>query len=199
MVMRLTPLVVTVLIVASSPAWPQPAPPGWIEGSRPGCRVWNAEPKPHESVVWTGSCGNGFAQGHGTLIWQQNGQTTDRFVGEYRDGRRTGRGVYTWSNGERYEGDYRDDRRTGRGIYTWPNGDRYEGGFRDSHLHGRGVMTWADGSRYDGEWQESRAHGSGTRTEPDGSVYTGRWVHGCFRHADRTAEAGASRAECGAK
>jgi hypothetical protein len=26
--------------------------------------------------------------------------------------------------GGRYEGDWRDDDRTGRGIYTWANGDR---------------------------------------------------------------------------
>lgn len=195
---RLAPLIVAVLVVAPAPAWAQPAP-GWIEGGRPGCRVWNPEPRPSESVVWTGSCANGFAQGHGTLIWLQEQRATDRFVGEYRDGRRTGRGVYTWSDGERYEGDYRDDKRTGRGVYTWPNGDRYDGGFRDSHFHGRGAMAWADGSRYEGEWQESRAHGNGTKTEPDGSVYRGQWVHGCFREADRTAEAGATRAECGTR
>jgi hypothetical protein len=193
-------LLVAVTLVSVVPsAWAQPTPPGWIDGSRPGCRVWNPEPRPDESVVWTGSCANGFAQGHGTLIWLQNTQATDRFSGEYRDGRRTGRGVYIWSDGERYEGEFRDDKRTGRGVYTWPGGRRYEGSFRDGHFHGHGAMTWADGSRYDGQWQDSRAHGSGSKTEPDGSVYTGQWVRGCFRESGRTAEAGATRAECDAR
>ena len=196
---RVAPLVGAMLVAVVAMASAQPAPSGWIDGSRPGCRVWNPEPRPNESVVWTGRCANGFAQGHGTLIWLQNTQATDRFSGEYRDGKRTGRGVYTWADGERYEGEYRDDKRTGRGVYTWPNGDRYEGGFRDGHFHGRGIMTWVDGSRYEGDWQESRAHGSGTKIEPDGSVYTGQWARGCFRQADRAAEAVATREECGAK
>jgi len=174
----------------------QPAPPGWIEGPRPGCRVWNPQPRPNESVVWTGTCTNGFAQGHGTLVWLQNQQPMDRFSGEYRDGKRVGRGVYIWASGERYEGQYRDDKRTGSGVYTWSNGDRYEGNFRDGVLHGRGVMSWASGGRYDGEWQEGRAHGTGTKTEPDGSVHSGEWIKGCLRNPGPAALAGATREDC---
>lgn len=53
-----------------------------------------------------------------------------------------------------YEGEFRDGKRHGRGAYTWPDGSRYEGGFRDGVLHGRGVMTKPDGTRQEGEWRD---------------------------------------------
>jgi len=42
------------------------------------------------------------------------------------NGRKHGRGVYTFADGERYEGQWRDDRRSGYGIYTSTNGSRFE-------------------------------------------------------------------------
>ena len=53
----------------------------------------------------------------------------------------------TRASGNRYEGDFRDDKRTGRGIFTWPDGDHYDGDFIDGKRHGRGIFTWADKDR----------------------------------------------------
>jgi hypothetical protein len=47
-----------------------------------------------------------------------------RYEGDWRDGKRTGRGIYTWADGRSYEGDFIDGNMTGRGIYTWANKDR---------------------------------------------------------------------------
>jgi hypothetical protein len=48
------------------------------------------------------------------------------FTGRFENDMRTGRGVYTWPNGDRYEGRFENGTRTGRGVYTWLSGDRYE-------------------------------------------------------------------------
>ena len=38
-----------------------------------------------------------------------------------------GYGKVTQFDGQRYEGDWKEGKRTGKGIKTWSNGDRYEG------------------------------------------------------------------------
>ncbi len=114
-------------------AWTLVAQVAWAEESRwqalennPDCVVWNANPQEEETVTWSGACANGKAQGHGTALWRS---VED---GEWKE--------------IRYEGDYKDGKRHGRGVYVGANGDRYEGDWKDGKAHGRGVEMWADGS-----------------------------------------------------
>ena len=37
-----------------------------------------------------------------------------------------GTGTMNYTNGDKYIGDWIEDNRTGRGVYTWADGDRYE-------------------------------------------------------------------------
>jgi hypothetical protein len=50
-------------------------------------------------------------------------------------------GGATTSSGARYVGEYRDGKRSGQGTYTQANGHRYIGSFRNSDLNGLGVKT----------------------------------------------------------
>ena len=55
------------------------------------------------------------------------------YVGEMKDGKEHGKGIYTFSNGSKiYEGEWKDGLEHGKGIYTWTNGSIYEG----RHEHG---------------------------------------------------------------
>ena len=47
----------------------------------------------------------------------------------------------------RYEGDFIDGKKHGRGIYTVPNGNRFEGDYLDDKRHGPGIMTYANKDR----------------------------------------------------
>ena len=49
---------------------------------------------------------------------------------------------------EHYEGSYKDGRRHGRGILTFSNGDRYEGDFIDGDMRGKGILYLANGDIY---------------------------------------------------
>src|SRR5580692_889695 len=62
---------------ASAPS-PQP---GWIADTRTGCRVWNPFQVPNESVMWTGACQNGFAQGQAVMQWFLGDTRTERYEG----------------------------------------------------------------------------------------------------------------------
>jgi hypothetical protein len=39
-----------------------------------------------------------------------------RYTGNYRDGMRTGKGIFTAANGERYEGEWLSDKKSGLGT-----------------------------------------------------------------------------------
>lgn len=94
----------------------------------------------------------------------------DVYEGEILNGKRHGRGTYTWSNGDTYEGDWKDGKRCGRGKLIQygksPRGETY--------------MKYS----YDGEWLDSKEHGHGICVEGDfgwekmDKVFEGEWVKG---------------------
>ena len=54
-----------------------------------------------------------------------------KYIGEFKNGMRDGKGIYYWNNGDRYEGDFRNGKYEGKGIYYYNNGERYEGDYRN--------------------------------------------------------------------
>jgi hypothetical protein len=55
-------------------------------------------------------------------MFKANGR---RYVGEFIEGRRHGKGQMTFPNGDKYTGDWVDGKRTGHGLYLFANGNRY--------------------------------------------------------------------------
>ena len=158
-------------------AVPDLSGPIWLVAQNQPCKVWNANPQAGEVLTWSGGCVDDKASGKGRKTWR-NRDGESIYQGEYRDGKKHGRGTYTWPSGDRYEGEYRDGKHHGRGTYTWPSGDRYEGEYRDGKQHGRGTKTWRSGSRYEGEYRDGKRHGRGTYTWPSGDRYEGEYRDG---------------------
>ena len=117
----------------------------------------------------------------------------DLFEGYFLNGKKNGRGKYTWTNGDVYDGNWVDGKRTGKGRITWSNGDTYEGEWKDGKLCGRGKLIQYGKSpsgetymkySYDGEWLDSKEHGHGICVEGDfgwekmDKVFEGEWVDG---------------------
>lgn len=68
----------------------------WISDSSSGCKVWNANPQPNETVTWSGGCNsNQQAQGQGVLTWREGSTTSERYEGEMNNGKPHGFGVQT--------------------------------------------------------------------------------------------------------
>ena len=94
----------------------------------------------------------------------------DVYEGETRNGKRHGKGKYTWADGDTYEGDWKDGKRCGRGKVIQygksPSGETY--------------MKYS----YDGEWLDSKEHGHGICVEGDfgmekmDKVFEGEWGNG---------------------
>jgi hypothetical protein len=136
------------------------------------CFIFTALPWAHsaDSSCIAGNCNNGM----GTFVWS-NG---DRYVGEFKDGKRTGRGTYTWPDGNIYVGEFKDGFFNGQGTLTYADGSRYVGEFKDGKFNGQGTRTYADGSRYVGEFKENKFHGQGAYTWPDGVAFEGTFDNG---------------------
>jgi hypothetical protein len=69
------------------------------------------------------------------------------YSGEWRGGRRNGRGTFTFANGDVYQGDWRDDRQTGSGTYTTRDGEKWAGRFTDGKRDGYFTITRPGGGR----------------------------------------------------
>jgi hypothetical protein len=59
---------------------------------------------------------------------------SERFYGEFRDGRRHGPGVVVYSDGSTFEGLWVRGVRKGNGVQRWPNGDELRGLWSDNQV-----------------------------------------------------------------
>lgn len=120
------------------------------------CRVLD----PELQRAYAGPCVNGLAEGEGYAAG------TAQYVGGFKAGRKHGRGVKSWPNGDRYEGDFVADAKHGLGTYVWGRGpwagERYEGDFANDRRQGFGVYRWQSGDVYAGPWEKDVATGAPT-------------------------------------
>lgn len=103
--------------------------------------------------VYSGGCKDGLADGYGEVSGAGN------YRGDFRAGKKHGKGIKVMPNGDRYAGDFDEDYRHGKGVYVWgPDtpwaGDRYEGDYRRDLRHGWGIFQWGNGDRYEGQWRD---------------------------------------------
>lgn len=143
--------------------------------------------KDGDKYEYMGPLAKGRPHGRGSARFIESG---NRYEGEFVNGFRQGRGVYTWPSGARYEGEFANDAFNGRGVYAWRNGTRYEGGFADGKFDGQGVYVKSDGDRYEGRFAGNAFHGRGVYTFSSGARYEGEYVkgkkegQGTFRYSD---------------
>ena len=119
----------------------------WLRDEDASCAVWNAEPLPNESFLWSGSCEAGLAAGKGVLQWYQDGEPT-----------------------ERYEGLMSGGKPQGRGIVTVPSGEQYEAQSVDGVFHGEGKVSWSDGVYCKVTYVNGRVDGQAFCYHPNGDV-----------------------------
>jgi len=47
-------------------------------------------------------------------------------LGQFKEGKFTGKGTYYYANGNKYIGYWMNDSKSGQGIFKWSDGGRYE-------------------------------------------------------------------------
>jgi hypothetical protein len=154
----------------SAAAAQTPSAGQFVADPQTGCRVWNPHPQAGETVVWTGSCVNGLAQGAGRLQWLRDGKPYERDEGQWREGRQEGSGSQDWSSG------------------------RYVGELAGSEPQGQGVLTLRT-ARYAGEFRAGKPDGAGTMTGL-GGLFRGVWNNGCLVGDTRGIAIGVPSSRC---
>ncbi|KAJ8918624.1 hypothetical protein NQ315_013130 [Exocentrus adspersus] len=128
----------------------------------------------------------------------------DRYKGDWKEDKKSGKGVLLTRTNELYEGDFDRNYRHGFGVLCnqipntkvftmayrgswkngWPEGNGlrvykdggyYLGHWKRGKRHGRGQMWYADKSWYDGEWVDDMRQGLGVFVRADGNRYEGSW------------------------
>ena len=67
----------------------------------------------------------------------------DYYTGQWRSGKKNGRGKFVWSDGDVYDGDWVDNQKHGCGVYTYhkrSNCKSYNGDWRDGKKCGQGTI-----------------------------------------------------------
>lgn len=108
----------------------------------------------------------GKPHGIGRLVKSYNDVRKVVYVGEFKSGKRHGRGTQTTllADGCSYEvceGDWRKDRPHGRVTIHYGDGNVYVGEMRKGQRSGQGRMTGPNGDVWDGEWRFNKCWGDG--------------------------------------
>src|SRR5579872_941272 len=115
------------------------------------CALFDADAHAGDTVSWTGSCPEGYAEGLGTATFTHDGQAQS-FTAFFRHGAvPDGHVISRWGQGWSYNGEIVGGRFNGEGILTTDANDRFEGQWAGGKLNGFGVLLRANGERYAGD------------------------------------------------
>ncbi len=127
-------------------------------------RIPEAEAPVKKSGCIDGDCRNGF----GVMI---NSRTSEKFAGEWKNGKRAGSGVEFYSDGQKkYEGEYDNGNFNGEGIFFFRSGEKYVGKFRNGQMHGQKSVFWyRNGDRLIVDYVSGKKQGKAKMIYWDGS------------------------------
>ena len=94
----------------------------------------------------------------------------NKYVGEFKDGKRDGQGTSTLSDGSKYVGEWKSGKPDGQGTLTFSSGSKYVGEFKDGQFDGQGTLTSSSGNKYVGEWKGGYKNGEGIEYYHNGSI-----------------------------
>ncbi|XP_012586648.1 PREDICTED: MORN repeat-containing protein 3 [Condylura cristata] len=115
------------------------------------------------------------------LRGQVHATNGDRYVGEWRDGKKHGKGTQIWKKGAVYEGDWKHGKRDGHGTLSLPDPETgrhrrvYSGWWRGDKKWGYGVQFYGDEEYYEGEWCGNQRSGWGRMYYSNGDIFEGQW------------------------
>jgi len=126
---------------------------GFYFGLRNGYGIETSELEHYE-----GNFRSDKKDGQGMIFFKK---TNNRYVGDFKESKMTGKCEFTWANGDRYVGDIVNGIFDGRGKYYWHDGMEYEGTYDKGIRRGFGLFKWKDGKIYKGEFENNLPHGNG--------------------------------------
>eukprot|EP01117_Protostelium_nocturnum_P014190 TRINITY_DN5374_c0_g1_i3.p1 TRINITY_DN5374_c0_g1~~TRINITY_DN5374_c0_g1_i3.p1 ORF type:complete len:305 (+),score=44.12 TRINITY_DN5374_c0_g1_i3:89-1003(+) len=89
----------------------------------------------------------GLQWGKGVYTWSKGcseeerigSQHQNRYIGEWKESKRHGRGTTEYAHGGKFVGNFKDDERSGIGTFHWPEGGTYHGIWKKGGRVGCGI------------------------------------------------------------
>ncbi|CAD8183258.1 unnamed protein product [Paramecium octaurelia] len=100
------------------------------------------------------------------------------YEGQLLEGKRHGKGIYTWKDGTKYEGQFENDKINGFGIMEYTDSRKYKGEWVNGEMEGFGHFIWPNSEEYKGFYKQSKKNGFGVFKYSSGIVYYGGFVNG---------------------
>lgn len=72
---------------------------------------------------------------------------------------RSVRKAVEFQNRALYFGEWKEGKRDGKGKQVWKNGEVYEGWWKEGKAQGKGRLILTEGSHYSGQWKEDKFEG----------------------------------------
>lgn len=113
---------------------------------------------------------------YGTYIWVSGHKKGDKYIGEFRNNKIHGQGIYNFASGNKYVGEYKNSKKHWKGTFTFfVTGNKYVGEYKNGKRHGKGTFTFATGDKYVGKFKNGKFNGQGTFTYKSGAKYIGKF------------------------
>ena len=81
----------------------------------------------------------------------------DMYKGEWKDGKKEGKGIYIYYNDKKFEGIFKEDKIfEGNGYIYYENGDIYNGEIKNGMKNGKGKIIYYNNNKYEGEWKNDK-------------------------------------------
>ena len=104
----------------------------------------------------------------------------DVYMGEWKNNKPNGKGLYVLDNKTRFDGFFVDGKLEGFGTKIKEDSYIYTGEFKKSKFNGKGTCEFEEGVVFEGEWKDNLLHGKGSMTTPDGTKINGFLKKGEF-------------------
>ncbi len=105
----------------------------------------------------------------------------NKYVGEFKDGKRNGQGTFIYADGIKFVGEYRNGIPIGRGETTYVNGDKLIVEYKEGKRNGLGAFTRFNGDKFVGEFKDGKRNGQGLEYKSDETVIvSGSWIDNKF-------------------
>ena len=150
--------------------------------------------------IFEGQHMDGHGHGHGTMIYKSDAKL-DRYVGNWKSGKRSGFGTLILQDSSRLIGDWNNDvfnygeyqGSTGvimsgqwnseylkEGTMRLEDGSEFTGEFINDGMFGHGSLLSVNGDRYTGKFQNNEYFGSGVLEKVGGNIFVGSFRNGKY-------------------
>jgi hypothetical protein len=99
------------------------------------------------------------------------------YEGEFKKGKRNGKGKLIFDDENIYEGSFNNDNFDGDGCFKWKDGREYKGQWKDNNMNGKGIFKWDTNNWYEGDYKNNRREGYGVYHFGEDNYFDGKWLN----------------------